>query len=531
VASEPSARPGASVGWSDAAEHAPDGLAVVDASGRFVRVNAIGAELLGCAAEDLADLASPFETRHDDGPQDGGAEQWCVWTSATGEQREFAYRVRLLPDGGGPAIVAFRDVSAERRHHRRIAAIARTSVKAASEESITATLDALAQQVLQADALAAVHIMTLDSSGRSLQLMGSAGFPSTSDFFDRMAQCRSRGATLHMLAALEKQAPVVVPERWRTDRDKPQWEPLREYHEKLDWDWFASVPLMIRGRAEGVLNAFFATGQVVGQPELDFLVSMAEQAAVALDYAALLRYERDVARREERQRLARDLHDSIVQQVFSIGLQAKSMDVLGGGTAPVPAENVRRIAAEVGTLSRTVLADLRAMVHELRPSTTAELGLDEAIRALVRSTSNRTGLRFSLIVGKSLDRVPAEIAEDVYRIVAEAIHNVVKHADASRVTIRCSLRSRTLTLTVTDDGRGLAADLAAADGEPAHGYGVTTMRERAEKWGGSVHIRQLADSGTKVRAVIPIPGGLSLLTERTAGPPGGLSIRPNAATS
>jgi signal transduction histidine kinase len=321
---------------------------------------------------------------------------------------------------------------------------------------------------------------------------------------------------------------VVVPERWRTDRDKPQWEPLREYHEKLDWDWFASVPLMIRGRAEGVLNAFFAAGRVVGQPEVDFLVSLAEQAAVALDYAALLRYERDVARREERQRLARDLHDSIVQQVFSIGLQAKSMDVLGGGTAPVPAENVRRIATEVGTLSRTVLADLRAMVHELRPSATAELGLDEAIRALVRSTSNRTGLGFSMIVGNSLARVPAELAEDVYRIVAEAIHNVVKHADAHRVTIRCSLRNRNLTVAIADDGRGLDGSAV----EPADGYGLTTMRERAEKWGGSVQIRQHADAGTKVRAVLPIPGGLSLLADdRVTGPSRGLIIRPSAATT
>src|SRR5690606_3633925 len=123
------------------------------------------------------------------------------------------------------------------------------------------------------------------------------------------------------------------------------------------------------------------------------------------------------------QRLARDLHDSIVQQVFSISMQAKSMEVLGRRGDAVPSEQVRRIADEVGTLSRTVLADLRAMVHELRPSSAAELdGLEEAIRALVDSTANRTGLRFTLEIGHGLERVRGEQAEDVYRIVAEAIH-------------------------------------------------------------------------------------------------------------
>ncbi len=99
----------------------------------------------------------------------------------------------------------------------------------------------------------------------------------------------------------------------------------------------------------------------------------------------------------------------------------------------VSARAVRRIADEVGTLSRTVLADLRAMVHELRPAPSAELGgLEEAIRALVDSTANRTGLRFSLEIGRGLERIKGKQAEDVYRIVAEAIHNVVKHADGGQ---------------------------------------------------------------------------------------------------
>ncbi|WP_181782614.1 GAF domain-containing sensor histidine kinase, partial [Pseudonocardia pini] len=390
--------------------------------------------------------------------------------------------------------------------------IARSSAKLASEGSITATLDALAREVLQADALAGVQILTLDDSGSGLRIMGSAGFRRWPDFFERLMRCRERGAALKMLDAFEFREAVVVPDRWDSIQRDPSWEPLHEYLGELDWDWFASVPLVIRGRAAGILNAFFAPGQVVGQRTLEFLVAMAEQAAVAVDYASLLQNERELVRREERQRLARDLHDSIVQQVFSIGMQAKSMGVLGARGGDVPADSVRRIADEVGLLARTVLADLRAMVHELRPTSSAQLGLEEAVRALVESTTNRTGLRFSLGVGRGLDRIPPDMAEDVYRIVAEAIHNVVKHAEAGHVTIRIGFRDHSLTVSVTDDGRGIRAvrsEGAVADG----GYGLTTMRERAERWGGTVRVRTRTVGGTSVRAVVPLP----LTVLRTTG--------------
>jgi signal transduction histidine kinase len=313
-----------------------------------------------------------------------------------------------------------------------------------------------------------------------------------------------------MLDALDGREPVVVPHRWRMIKDDPAWEPLREYLSELEWDSFASVPLMLRGRAEGVLNAFFAPGQVVGRATLEFLVAMAEQAAVAVDYAALLHEERALARREERQRLARDLHDSIVQQVFSVGMQAKSLSVLGGRGGPVAAETVQRIADEIEDLSKTVLADLRAMVHELRPPTSAAAGLGEAVRALVESTGNRTGLRFDLHVGDGLSDVGSEIAEDAYRIVAEAIHNIVKHAEACAATVRVGVRDHVLIVNVADDGRGLRAGGAGR----SDGYGLTSMRERAERWGGTLRVRRRSPKGTSVRAVVPLP--VSVPHERVA---------------
>ncbi|WP_109529331.1 PAS domain-containing sensor histidine kinase [Nocardia aurea] len=490
----------------DAGRLAPYGLAVIKSEGTFSWVNAAGARLLGRAVDLLVGTPSPFPASETSSASDTGlfeydSERIAAWEDSQGRLRDLAFRVHSLTKGEG-VVAAFRDVTDERHRQRRVAAIARSAAKLASQGSLAATLDALAEEVLQTDAVAAVQILTIDPGSQTLRIMGSAGFGHWPDFFDRLVECQERGASLVMIEALHGAEPIVVSDRWSAIRTDPAWEPLHQYLGELRWESFASVPLIIRGRVGGVLNVFFSPGQTVAGTTLDFLVAMADQAAVAVDYVALLQRERDVVRREERQRLARDLHDSIVQQVFSISMQAKSLEILGQRNSSVAAAPVRRIADEVGLLSQTVLADLRAMVHELRPVSATELGgLEEAVRALVDSTTNRTGMRFSIVAGQGLDSIDSSMADDAYRIVAEAVHNVVKHADASKVVIRLAVRKAMLRGTVTDDGCGLPPDAGKGSG-----YGLQTMRERAEQWGGNLTVGAGRSTGTVVKFTLPITG-------------------------
>ncbi|MEU1180089.1 ATP-binding protein [Streptomyces sp. NPDC005820] len=511
----------APVEWRDVVAATTDGLAVVDCAGRFVQLNPAAVALCGERREtDLIGAPAPFVLtgRPTSCPgllEDAPDEQVAHWVTGSGARRQFAYRARSLPADPSLKAVSFRDVTDEGHRHRRLAAIARTSVTLASEGSLGSTLDAVARQIVRTDGLAGVQILILDSTGRELRLMGSAGLRRWDSFLDRLLECRDRGARLCMLDTLKERRPIVVPHRWAQIREDPAWEPLHDYLGELTWDSFVSMPLTVRGRAEGVLNAYFAPGQEVGTRTLEFLAAMAEQAALAVDYATLLQRERDGARQDERQRLARDLHDSIVQQVFSIGMQANAVGVLGTRGAPVPAEAVQHFAEEIGTLSRTVLADLRAMVHELRPSSTAGLGLEETVRTLVRSTENRTGLDFRLRFGPGLDTIDPELAEDAFRIVAEALHNVVKHAEADSAAVRLGVHGHALTASVSDNGRGVRdpsgrpvppeGDRGVGAGGGTEGYGLTTMRERAERWGGTMRIRSRAGGGTTVRVVVPLP--------------------------
>jgi signal transduction histidine kinase len=110
-----------------------------------------------------------------------------------------------------------------------------------------------------------------------------------------------------------------------------------------------------------------------------------------------------------------------------------------------------------------------------------------------------------------LSALDADLLEDVYRIIAEALHNSVKHAEAARIDVRLAVtphgRRRRLVGEVTDDGRGLSAEKVAG-GSASSGLGMTVMRERAARWGGAVRVRQPAAGGTSVRLTLPLPTSL-----------------------
>lgn len=492
--------------------YAPDGLAVIDAEARFVQANPAAVLLCGLDPDAVAGAPSPFPAPGSPEAVRAG-EQTVTWEPAPGQRREFAYV--LAPIAGDQRwIASFRDVTLGRLRERRLAAIAKAASDVASKRSLVGTLEALAQEVARTDALAGVQVLTVNSTGDRLHVMGSSGFGRGTEFFDKLMACRARGARLMMLEALENREPLVAPDRYDAVMQDPAWAPLHDVMGDPKWDWFVSVPLLARGEPVGILNAFFAPGQVVGETELEFLLAMAEQAAMAVDHAALLERERDVARREERQKLARDLHDSVVQQVFSMMMQARSLGVLVARGLPPTPEKVAQVADDLSGSAEAVLADLRGMVVELRPAATTPGGLVSALRSLADTTSARTGTEVTLDVDDpsgGMAGLDADLLEDVYRVVAEALHNSVKHADASSIRLRLAVtphgRRRRLVAEVTDDGRGLDAesDASASGASGSSGLGMSVMRERAARWGGSVRVRQPATGGTSVRLSLPLP--------------------------
>jgi PAS domain S-box-containing protein len=207
----------------------------------------------------------------------------------------------------------------------------------------------------------------------------------------------------------------------------------------------------------------------------------------------LRRQAAELASSEERAHLARELHDSVTQALFSMTLLSRTIELLlDRDPSQVPGK-----LASLRELQREALAEMRALIFELRPGNVEEHGLIGALRTHSASLSGRIGL--PVVVEADLPTRPAiEVEETLYRIAQEALHNVVKHAGARSVRVQVAVVGDEVRLTVTDDGRGFDPG-AVPDGH----LGLAGMRSRAERLGGTLVMTASPGRGTTVDAAVP----------------------------
>ena len=209
--------------------------------------------------------------------------------------------------------------------------------------------------------------------------------------------------------------------------------------------------------------------------------------------AGLRRQAAELASSEERSHLARELHDSVTQALFSMTLLSRSIEILlDRDPAQVPEK-----LASLRELQRDALAEMRALIFELRPGNLEEHGLIQALRTHSASLSGRIGLPV-VVEGELADRLPIETEEALYRIAQEALHNVVKHAGAREVRVEVGHRPDGVGLRVIDDGRGFVPD----DVPDGH-LGLAGMRARAERLGGRLTVTAAPGQGTTIEVVVP----------------------------
>nr|WP_275404100.1 histidine kinase [Pseudonocardia acidicola] len=482
-----------------------DGLAVLDRHGRFTALNAAAAHILGLPADDLVGGAAPFDTAEPSPDRPREDRRRTTWPAPDGRRRDLEYR--LAPAAADGYVVWFSDVTDALRQQGRLTAITRAASSVADVGSLRATLDAVAHEVVMTANIAAVQILAIDDPREELRVLGMAGFGDAAEFTERLSACRRLGARVRFMDAFQGGEPVVVLNRKPAIMADPTWVPLHAIMGYPDWDSFVSMPLVVRGRTLGVINAYYLPGEDPGPNSLAFLEAMADHAAVAIDTATLLAQSRSQAQLDERRRLARDLHDSVVQQLFSMRMQAKALRAQVDRAGADPAR-VRRGAEELAELSQNALADLRGLVFELRPLDLAERGLVDAVRAHAASLEARTGLVVDVQAPPSLELDSGmDVQEDLYRIVQEALHNVVKHARATAVGIRFTEDDGGLVVEVTDDGSGPGVSSeGSGGGVPRDTLGLVSMRERTQRWGGRLIAGPRPSGGWTVRVTLPAPG-------------------------
>ena len=258
------------------------------------------------------------------------------------------------------------------------------------------------------------------------------------------------------------------------------------------------LPLSYRGEIIGQLRCGLRSG---GPPfnaqEQRLLQDIARQAGVALHaqrLAADVQRARErlvIAREEERRRIRRDLHDGLGPALASQTLKLGSARALLQQDPAAAAILLQQLETE----SAAALKDIRRLVYNLRPPALDELGL---LRALEQSAPHRPGLDIAFSLPPSLPQLSAAAEVAVYRIVQEALANVVRHAQASNAGVRVESNGE-LVLTITDDGKGLPPDVRA-------GVGLNSMRERAEELGGAFDIISVPGSGATIEVHLPLRG-------------------------
>lgn len=380
---------------------------------------------------------------------------------------------------------------------QHVSAIARTAAKVAMRDSAESVLSAMAVEIRQTDGIAGAQIILVDSSTGSMRMMGSAGFSEDQQFFDWLMACHERGAPLATYRALRTGRQRVYPDRKAEMLADDRWQPLHAYISELDWRDFIATPFRLEGVTSGVINAYVARQGDYSESISEFLRTMADQAALTLDYHELIERDRRRIRYEERQRLAHELHDSVIQHVFTIGMYARTLEsVLAGAGASAAEADLTR---EMQELVQVVQRDLRGVVRALRPSPAAELGLAEAVRVLADGAPRHAGIAVTVRCDPGVERADPEAADDIYYIISEAMHNAVKHAAAASATVEISaIPGGGITATVTDDGTGFTPSEAPV------GYGLSSMRYRASRWGGTIGFARPALGGTRVRAEFPL---------------------------
>jgi signal transduction histidine kinase len=256
------------------------------------------------------------------------------------------------------------------------------------------------------------------------------------------------------------------------------------------------VPLRYRERALGVLCAFDRLDEEpeFGDREEELLLSFAASAATAVATARSVEAERLRhslrSAEQERSRWARELHDETLQGLAALGVLLSS-GLRAGGDA---LEQAARQATE--QLS-TEIANLRALITELRPAALDQLGLVAALEGLGRRSADVEGLEVELDVKLDEHSLDPELKTAVYRLVQEALTNVAKHAGAARVAVTAEHTPDRLRVRIADDGRGF--DAVA----PTAGFGLAGMRERAALMGGELEI-ETSSAGSAVKAVFPL---------------------------
>ena len=479
----------------------PDGVLVLDSDGRIVYATPAFCELVGRPLDRLlgrdAVTLVPERYRqtvlaHLADVRNGRSEPVLgVTFRPDGSELETEIKGTMLDHRGKRFLVfALRDVTARQQQARQAVALAQAAASVASSDSIEAVLDAISECVLAGTHALAAWVKLADEDHLA-RWVGAAGVPD--DFREYLRSADSAVTAKAASACLEFEEVVasrrvVVFADWRQQMEQALGKtcPLN-----LPWQPAAIARLLHRGVAVGLLTAIYREGEMPYEAEATFLAALADQAATAAANAQLLATAREKVTLEERQRLARELHDSVSQSLYAIQLGAQTARERLDGQSPQAARPIDHVMR----LAEASQAEMRALIFELRPESLEMEGLVAALNRQIEAVRARHGIAAPTITSVEPE-LPIEVKQALHQIAREALWNTVKHARARRVDVRLEPDGHSVVLEIADDGVGFDP----GGSFPGH-LGLRSMHERASGVGGSLEIV----SGRGTRVIVRVP--------------------------
>jgi signal transduction histidine kinase len=358
-------------------------------------------------------------------------------------------------------------------------------------------LNTIVEQAAQVTGARVCGLLELSSSGDATiprAIYGIDHFP-----FKDVAILRHGPA----LYAIQQREPLII-RNHEEAATMPWWRHEFAGHvehgpfEAFDARAFIAVPFGYQGTFNAVLMLVYDHPINPSASELQLISTFADHAAVAMHNALLYEQAQQAAALEERHRLARDLHDSVTQSLFSMSLLAQVLPALWEAQ---PDEATRSLD-ELRRLSKEALAEMRALLFQLRPVALEEEGLVEALRRHIESLQRRDGPALTCTATGGDERMPLPVEEALFRVANEAVGNALKHAHARNIGVTLAAGDGVVNLTVRDDGRGF--DPVAHQTQPGH-LGLPGMRERVAHLGADLTIESAPGAGTTVAVRMVIP--------------------------
>lgn len=361
-------------------------------------------------------------------------------------------------------------------------ALARTAV---STPNVDRMLAAVTEQIQQGFGYGHVELYMVDEDERELVIAAQAGQIKPNEIGYRQPVTRG------LLGRTYRTGTTVRVDDVRLDPDYVVYNMPETFSELC-------VPIIAGGRVLAILNLESRRIAAFTDEDVGVLETAADVLASAIESARLYQRAQEAAVLEERSRLARDLHDSISQQLFSMTLTAQA--------ARVQLEkNPARTAVQLERLQETAaaaLAEMRALIFQLRPPGLSEQGLVAALQQHATALGRREGFTVNLAVNGE-ERYARGAEQAIYRIVQESLNNVVKHAGACCVSITLDIQPEHIILHVIDDGRGFELSSINYSVDNGRTLGLTSMRERAAELGGTLELRSHLGQGTEVVVTVP----------------------------